>query len=163
MCKDRAAWRHQRQAVHTNAPINVDILLQQAPSFGLQRLLELGERRTLVLPRARPHAVDGPEKIHRCRARLRQSGADRLELRRDFLGRTLLQVLDPKGNAARSRHTNGRRATHHHGADRFRHLLVRATLDVLFHQREFALVEQPDTVRVDFNSSDNGFHDSLNS
>ena len=79
------------------------------------------------------------------------------------VGRTRLQVLDSKGNPARSRYANGRRATHHHGTDRFRHFLVRVALDVLFHQWEFALIEQPYTVRVDLNSSDHGFHACLDS
>jgi hypothetical protein len=95
----------------------------------------------MVLTRARPHAVDGPEEIHRRWARLRQGSANRLELCRDFLRGTRLQVLHPKSNPPRSSHANGRRATHYHGTDRFRYFLVCVALDVLFHQWEFALIE----------------------
>jgi hypothetical protein len=139
-----------------NTAIDLDVFLQHAFCLGEHEALQLVQRQVSMLLHIRPHTFDGPEQVHRRWTGLGQRRAHLRQRRVEVC--SAVELLHPQDNTPSSGYPNSWSATHHHRGNRPGDLLVGATIDILFHQRQLTLIEEPHTIWGNLYGLNDGFH-----
>ena len=142
MGQDAAFCGQQRSAVGSHGAVGGNVLVVDGNRLVNQSLLDERDGAGAYLFKTALHAADGPEEIHGRRAGLAHQSADLSQSVAELRDASGRQVARAEGNAHGGGHSNGRSATHNHGADGIGHFLIRAAGDPELLGGELGLVNE---------------------
>ena len=150
--KHSAFARHERGAVAPHGLVGGYVFGVHALGFFDQILLNLCEGTNPHALELLLHAADRPEEIDGGWTSFADDVADLVELPLEVGHGLRLGVFHAESNSHGRRNADGRRSTHHHGADDIGHLLVCFAGDVSFFRGQLRLVDEAYAVVSPFES-----------